>query len=260
MEPKKSLGQHWLTNPQALEAIVEYAEVSPRDTVLEIGPGLGHLTEYLLSQARHVVAVELDEVLSKELTKKFAGHPLTVHSADILKFDFDQLPEGYKVVANIPYYLTNNLLRTLCETNNPPSMMVLLVQKEVAERICAKAGQMSILSVSVQLFYKAEQGIIVQAELFEPAPKVDSQVVVLHRHNKPLFKNLDEEKFFRLVKAGFSERRKKLRSSLSGGLRLGKVEVDQLLADARIDGGLRAQSLSLQDWDRLYKKFQNHLP
>lgn len=254
--PKKSLGQHWLTDPLALEAIVEAAEIRKKDTVLEIGPGLGHLTNYLLSQAGHVVAVELDKYLIPRLSYRFTGRNLTLHAGDILRFDLTQLPSGYKIVANIPYYLTSHLLKILSESANPPQMMVLLLQKEVADRITADPGQMSLLAISVQLYYQAELGLKVPAQLFEPPPKVDSQVVILRRHTKPLFHNLDSVKYFQIVKAGFAGRRKKLRSSLSGGLHINKSKVDTILKKAGLDGEKRAQNLSLQDWYRIYKFLQ----
>jgi len=253
---KKSLGQHWLTDVEALEAISEYAEIGPKDTVLEIGPGLGHLTNYLVRQASHVIAVELDESLAAELPRRVPADNLSVVQADILEFDLTQLPIRYKVVANIPYYLTSNLMRVLSESSNPPHLMVLLVQKEVAERIAAGPGQMSLLAVSVQIYYRAELGIALQAELFIPPPKVDSRVVILTRHTKPLFHNLDTKNFFRLVKAGFSGRRKKLRSSLSAGLGIPKEQADELLVKAYISGEKRAQELSLQDWYKLYQTYK----
>lgn len=259
-KPKKTLGQYWLADTQALEAITESAEIKPTDTVLEVGPGLGHLTHYLASQAGHVVAVELDESLAVKLSNKFTGKNVTVHPADILKFDLGELPAAYKVVANIPYYLTSNLLRTLSESPNPPLLMVLLVQKEVSQRICAAPGRMSLLSVSVQLYYGAELGTVVPAELFEPPPKVDSQVVILRRHAKPLFHDLDTGLFFRLVRSGFSEKRKMLRSSLSGGLGISKDDTDELLISAGINGKLRAQNLSLDDWHKLYLIFLKNRP
>ncbi|HEU5005291.1 MAG TPA: 16S rRNA (adenine(1518)-N(6)/adenine(1519)-N(6))-dimethyltransferase RsmA [Candidatus Saccharimonadales bacterium] len=250
--PKKSLGQHWLRDPQVLEAIVDLAMIEPADTVLEIGPGLGTLTHYLARQARHVVAVEFDEVLAAKLPQRVQAANLSVVQEDILKFDLLSLPDRYKVVANIPYYLTSNLLRVLSESLNPPRLMVLLVQKEVAERICAKPGQMSLLSVAVQLDYSCELGPVVPADMFEPPPKVDSQVVVLRQHFQPLFKQLDRQLFFRVVKAGFSERRKKVRSSLAAGLHLEKGQVDQILLSAEVNGDLRAQNLSLAQWHRIY--------
>ena len=252
---KKSLGQHWLTDIEALEAIAEAADLKRTDTVLEIGPGLGHLTKYLANQARHLIAVEKDEELAAKLASKLTGQPVQIITADILRFDLTGLPSHYKVVANIPYYLTSNLLRVLSESANPPYLMVLLVQQEVAERLCAGTGQMSLLALSVQLYYDCELGIKVSADKFDPPPKVDSQVVILTRHKKPLFASLDTKKFFRIAKAGFAGKRKKLRSSLAAGLQLGKQEADQLLTKAGIDGGLRAQDLSIGDWYKLYRNF-----
>ncbi len=255
--PNKSLGQHWLTDIQALEAIAELAEIRPTDTVLEIGPGLGNLTRYLARLATDVIAVEFDENLAAKLPARVTAANLRVIQGDILKFDLSSLPAAYKVVANIPYYLTSNLLRVLSEADNPPRMMVLLVQKEVAERICAKPGRMSVLSVSVQLFYDCRPALEVPADKFDPPPKVDSQVVVLRRHEKPLFSGIDTDIFFRLVKAGFSERRKKLRSSLAGGLGLAKEQADSLLDKAAIDPAARAQNLSLAQWHSLYLAYLN---
>ena len=254
VQAKKSLGQHWLTDIEALESITESAEIKSSDTVLEIGPGLGHLTHYLARQARHVIAVEKDENLASHLSSKLAGSPVQVIAADILKFDLTQLPSHYKVVANIPYYLTSNLLRILSESPNPPHMMVLLVQKEEAQRMAARPGNMSLLALSVQLYYDVQLGIEVSADKFDPPPKVDSQLVILTHRKKPLFKSLDTQKFFRLAKAGFAGKRKKLRGSLAAGLHLSKKQADELLAGAGIDGDLRALNLSLKAWYKLYQK------
>lgn len=246
--PKKSLGQHWLKDESTLRYICDAAKLSPDDTVLEIGPGTGALTVKLLETGVRIVAVEKDEELAAKLKLR---QNLTVVAGDILRFDLSNLPQNYKVVANIPYYLTSNLIRVLSENPNPPSLMVLLVQKEVAERLCANPGAMSLLSVSAQLFYDCQAGQVVPAELFEPAPKVDSRVVIMARHSKPLFEDLDTKQFFRVVKAGFSERRKKLRSSLSGGLGITKEEADRVLIKADIGPDARAQELSLEQWCRL---------
>lgn len=252
-EPKKHLGQHWLRDSEALKAMVTAADVSAGDTVVEIGPGLGTLTTELVKVATKVIAVEFDELLATELPFRVPAENLEVIQADILKFDFGSLPKNYKVVANIPYYLTSNLLRQLCESLNPFSQAALLVQKEVAERVSANAGQTSLLSISVQFYAQVELGRVVPASLFEPPPKVDSQILKLTYRNEPLFPEVDSKKFFRLVKAGFSERRKKLRSSLSGGLGITKDEAEALMQEAKIDPNLRAQALSLDDWHRLYK-------
>lgn len=251
MEAKKSLGQHWLKDEAALEAICQSAGLTGMDTVLEVGPGLGHLTRKLVEAAGQVIAVEVDDALADDLIK--ANLPnLKIIKQDILKLDLSQLPAGYKVVANIPYYLTSNLVRILSEAANPPELMVLLVQKEVAERLAAAPGQMSLLSVSAQLYYDPGLGPVVPAELFEPPPKVDSQVIILRRRLPPLFENLDTKLFFRGVKAGFAGRRKKLRGSLSAGLGIDKNQADELLKAAGISGDLRAQNLSLGDWHKLY--------
>lgn len=251
-KPKKSLGQHWLNDELALKSICEVAELEPDDTVLEIGPGQGSLTKHLVKKTKKVVAVEIDTALATKLPK---APNLEIVQQDILKFDLTILPTNYKVVANIPYYLTSNLIRVLSESTKPPSLMVLLVQKEVAERIAAQPGQMSVLAVATQLYYQPKLGQIVPARLFVPPPKVDSQVIILGRQPELLFPNIDIKKFFRIVKAGFSERRKKLRSSLAGGLGLSKERVDELLKQAKINPDARAQELSLEQWHSLYQKF-----
>ena len=252
MKPKKSLGQHWLKDPAALKAVVEAAEVNSADTVLEIGPGLGHLTRQLLNRAGRVLAVELDAGLAQDLADGVRAANLEIVQQDILRFDFTQMPPDYKVVANIPYYLTSNLIRTLSESANPPALIVLLVQKEVAERLAAP-GHMSLLSISAQLYYEPKLGPVVPAALFEPAPKVDSRVIKLSRRQPALFKDLDTKLFFRVVKAGFSGRRKKLRGSLAAGLGVDKSQADEILYKAGVDGELRAQNLSLSDWHKLYQ-------
>lgn len=258
MEPKKALGQHWLKDPATLKTICRAASLQDSDFVLEIGPGLGDLTRLILEQAGRVVAVELDNELAASLRRQMPAQNLEIISGNILEFDLTQLPAGYKVVANIPYYLTSNLIRVLADTANPPSLAVLLVQLEVAERIAAKAGEMSLLSVSAQLFYETWLGPVVPAKMFEPPPKVDSRVVVLRYRQKPLFEDLDTKAFFRLVKAGFAGRRKKLRGSLAAGLNIDKARADQLLSQAKIDGDLRAQNLNLQDWHKLYKVYKSN--
>lgn len=250
--PKKSLGQHWLTDEACLDAMVRSAGVGPDDTVLEIGPGLGTLTEKLVSAARLVVAVEFDDDLAAGLPTRVGAGNLQVVRSDILRFDLTELPAGYKVVANIPYYLTSNLIRLLSESSNPPAVAAILVQKEVAERVAAAPGSMSLLSVTAQFFWEVSLGRVVGAALFTPPPKVDSQILVLKRRAAPLF-DVEPKPFFRLVKAGFGERRKTLRNSLSGGLHLEKPETEALLQAAGLDPQLRAQALTLEQWHKLYQ-------
>jgi len=250
--PKKSLGQHWLTDAECLHAMLLAANVQPEDTVLEIGPGLGPLTQLLVDSANEVIAVEFDEELARGLAKRVPADNLRVVRQDILQYDFTQLPPDFKVVANIPYYLTSKLVRVLSESSNSPSVAALLVQKEVAERLAAKPGQLSILGVTSQYFWEVSLNAVVPAELFTPPPKVDSQIVVLKRRDTPLFPDVDTQEFFRIVKAGFGEKRKTLLNSLSAGLHLDKPAVENWLESASINPQLRAQALSLEDWHRLY--------
>ena len=255
--PKKSLGQHWLKDPEILADIAEAAELTGDDVVLEIGPGLGTLTSRLLARANSVTAVEFDADLARKLPGQFPGKKLTVVNQDILQFDLNQLPKNYKVVANVPYYITSKIVEKLMTVENKPSIAVLLVQKEVAERIAAEAGNMSVLSVSVQIFAEAELDIEVPRQFFTPPPKVDSQVVVLRTRNNPLITPEDQRDFFRIVKAGFSAKRKKLRSSLSGGLRIDKIVAEELLKNAGISPDARAEDLAIEDWKRLLKEWRN---
>ena len=254
--PKKSLGQHWLKDPEILADIAEAAELTSDDVVLEIGPGLGTLTSRLLARANSVTAVEFDADLARKLPGQFPGKKLTVVNQDILQFNLNQLPKDYKVVANVPYYITSKIVEKLMTAENKPSIAVLLVQKEVAERIAADPGNMSVLSVSVQIFAEAELDIEVPRQFFTPPPKVDSQVVVLRMRNNPLITPEDQRDFFRIVKAGFSAKRKKLRSSLSGGLGIDKGMAEELLKNAGISPDARAEDLAIEDWRRLLKEWR----
>lgn len=251
--PNKSLGQHWLHDRGILEAIAELAELQPHDTVLEIGPGLGTLTSELLRRADSVTAVEFDPELARKLPGQFPGKNLSVIHDDILQFALDELPVGYKVVANVPYYITSKIVEKLMTAKNKPAIAVLLVQKEVAERIAAKPGDMSILAVSAQIFAEAELGVEVPKAYFTPPPKVDSQVVILRTRPEPLVPAEDERALFRVVKAGFSAKRKKLRSSISAGLAISKPAAEELLRHASINPDSRAEDLSIDDWLRLAK-------
>ena len=281
MESKtnKSLGQHWLRDAVTLADIAGHANLTLDDTVLEIGPGLGTLTSVLAEQAGHVVAVEFDRELAEKLTSELAGDAprgsaqkcfskkkflgangeagpagdIKIINADFLQFDLDQMPAGYKVVANIPYYITNKIVMKLLTAANKPQLAVLLVQKEVAQRLAAEPGEMSILAVAAQLYSTVDLGQVVPAAMFDPPPKVDSQIVILRPHLAGSFlaKDIDEKQFFRVVKAGFSARRKKLRTALAGGLNISVADAEKLLRTANIDPNLRAQDLSLGDWRKL---------
>lgn len=249
--PNKSLGQHWLKDRLILEAIADCADISSGDTILEIGPGLGTLTSVLLARANRVVAVEFDEALARKLPGQFPGKALEVTRQDILSYDFAGLPEDYIAVGNIPYYITNKIVRALSEGEYRPKRAVLLVQREVAERLAAQPGSMSLLSIAAQVFHEVSLGPVVGREFFTPPPKVDSQVVVLRRRDQPLVAPDQQKAFFRLVKAGFSERRKKLRSSLAAGLAMSKNNAEQLLHATNISPDVRAQELSIEQWQLL---------
>ncbi|HRN97172.1 MAG TPA: 16S rRNA (adenine(1518)-N(6)/adenine(1519)-N(6))-dimethyltransferase RsmA [Candidatus Saccharibacteria bacterium] len=249
--PKKSLGQHWLHDRDVLAHIADCAEIDKNDTVLEIGPGLGTLTSELLRRAGKVIAVEFDPELARKLPSQFPGKNLDVVTSDILSYDLSDLPTGYKVVGNVPYYITSKIVQMLMTAANKPSISVLLVQKEVTERLAAEPGNMSILAISAQVFADVTMGDVVKAELFTPPPKVDSQVVILKTRQSPFLTDISEVDFFRVVKAGFSSKRKKLRSSLAGGLNLSKTEVEQLLVKAQINPDSRAETLDLASWVRL---------
>lgn len=246
--PNKELGQHWLFDSRSLGAICDAAELAPEDVVLEIGPGLGPLTIELTQRAHKVIAVEFDQKLARELPARVPAANLQVVHEDILKFDLTKLPKGYKVVANVPYYLTSNLVKTLLESSNPPSLAVLLVQKEVAERMAACPGDMSVLAIMAQFYAEVSLGLVVTADKFDPPPKVDSQVVILKHRGKPLFDDVDVKQFFKVVKAGFGEKRKTLRNSLSGGLGISKEQAEELLNKANIKPETRAQELTLESW------------
>lgn len=253
--PKKSLGQHWLKDADSLQAICMAAGIELADTVLEVGPGLGTLTELLTAQAGQVVAVEFDDKLADALPGRVKAANLHVIAQDILSFDFTSLPPDYKIAANIPYYLTSNFVRVISETPNPPRRAVILIQKEVAERVAAKPGSMSLLSVTSQFYWQVKLDRIVSAELFEPPPKVDSRILILDRRSEPLFPDTDPKQFFRLVKAGFAQRRKTLLNSLSAGLHLSREAAGQWLAASSIEPGRRAQTLSLDEWHKLYSHY-----
>lgn len=248
---KKALGQHWLTDIYSLQAMVAAASVQAHDKVLEIGPGTGTLTDELLNVGASVIALEFDLNRVRSLEQKYqkSTSPPVIEPGDVRTFDLNTLPADYKIVANIPYYLTSNLLRRLVDADNKPQVAALLVQKEVAERVAAGPGDMSQVTVFVQMQYEVTLGEVVPAYLFSPPPKVDSQILILTRRTKPLFDST--EALTKVIKAGFSERRKKLRSSLSGGLGISKDEADNLLKRAGISETARAQELTLEEWNQL---------
>jgi 16S rRNA (adenine1518-N6/adenine1519-N6)-dimethyltransferase len=254
LHPKKGLGQNFLVDEGALKRVAAAAALTSADTVLEIGPGLGSLTRHLAAAAGRVVAVELDEALRPALEFTLKAQPnVDLRFGDILELplaDF-QLPAAYKVVANIPYYITSAVIRHVLEAAAKPALIVLTMQREVAERLCAGPGDMSLLAVSAQ-FYGAPRVVArIPPGAFHPRPAVDSAVVRLDVFPEPVVTAVDTAQFFRVAKAGFSQKRKQLRNSLSGGLRLEAAQVEDWLKQAGIDPKRRAETLTLAEWGAL---------
>lgn len=262
LKPDKRLGQNFLVDPVALERVVNTADLSGDDTVLEIGAGLGSLTRYLCVSADHVIAVELDEKLLPPLSEVLHGfHNVEVIQADILTIDPGDLLEqpGYKVVANIPYYITSKLIRHLLESEVSPSQMVLTVQHEVAMRITAQPGDMNLLALSVQVYGHPQIRAKIPAGAFFPTPKINSAVVSVDIYPQPVISSQHLPTFFQLAKAGFQHKRKMLRNSLGAGFNLPGTRTEQLLEAAGIDPRRRAETLKISEWDKLVQVFDNNL-
>jgi 16S rRNA (adenine1518-N6/adenine1519-N6)-dimethyltransferase len=258
LRPNKRLGQNFLIDDTYLRKIVEISGISSEDSILEIGPGLGSLTRYLACQARQVVAVELDERLIPLLQTVLEEFPnVKIVQGDILDFNPAELvnESGYLVVANIPYYITSALIRHLLETSQPPRQIILTIQREVAQRICASPGDLSLLALSVQVYGQPDLATYIPAGAFYPSPQVDSAVVRIALYPTPIIARALLNPFFRLIKAGFSQKRKTLRNSLSGGLGWHPPQAEALLAAAGINSQRRAETLSLEEWKRLVDCF-----
>lgn len=254
LRPDKRLGQNFLIEESELRKIIDIAQIGSSDTVLEIGPGLGSLTRLLAEQSQRVVAVELDEKLIPPLKELLSSFPnVQLVQGDILALNLDHLlgEISYRVVANIPYYITSALIRHLLEAKAKPYQMVLTVQREVAERITAKPGDMSLLALSVQVYGAPEVMARIPAEAFYPAPAVDSAVVRVNLYPEPIMPTGRLSFFFRLAKAGFSQKRKTLRNSLSAGMHWSPPQAEAVLRSAGIDPQRRAETLSLEEWGKL---------
>jgi len=254
IRPRRRLGQNFLDDPIALEQIVNAAGIQHTDVVLEIGCGLGSLTRYLAQAARRVVAIELDPriaAIAQETLSEYRN--VLVVRADFLKIaprDLD-LPPGYIVAANIPYYVTSPILRHLLESEPKTHRIVLTVQKEVAERICAKPPDMSLLAVSVQVYGSTQVVAQIPAKAFYPIPRVDSAVVRVDCYDQSIIPPSLLSVFFRAVRAGFGQPRKMLRNTLAAGLALPTSESQALLLRSGIDPRRRAETLSLAEWIQL---------
>jgi 16S rRNA (adenine1518-N6/adenine1519-N6)-dimethyltransferase len=271
MKPKKSLGQNFLKDKEALKQIIKAADLKSSDFVIEIGPGEGILTKELAKHARKVVAIEIDNNLAKKLDSRFRGNDrVEIIHGDILKINLPELVEthcnaslqsGYKLIANIPYYITSPIIQLFLETKYPPCEMILMVQKEVAERICAQPGDMSILAVSVQYYARPELLFYVNRKSFWPVPEVDSAVIRIAPFPSPIpstghflpkgKKDVERKDFFRIVKAGFSAKRKMLANNLANSFHLDKKIVEEKLKKVPLDKKARAQELTLDNWKKL---------
>jgi len=265
-KPKKRLGQHFLIDEAVLERILSAVELGPEDIVVEIGPGLGILTEGLARRGARVIAVELDSRLVALLKKRLTAFPdVKIIHADILKVAPRQLLQnnlpasepvrGYKVIANLPYYITSPVLRHFLEAQPRPSEMVVMVQKEVGEAIAAIPGKMSLLSVKIQFYSKPAIISYVPAASFYPPPKVDSVILRLDVYSRPPIEVSDVAGFFDIVTHGFSSPRKQIRNSLAHSLEMPPSQVALLLEKAGIESKRRAETLSLKEWRELWKIF-----
>ena len=257
LEPRKSLGQNFLFETNVLARIVDAADLQPGDEVLEIGPGLGSLTSLLAKKAGYVVAVELDGRLLPALRGEMAGlDNVEIVEGDILEQDPAAIFTGpYKVVANVPYYITGAILRHLLGGMHKPSSMVLTVQKEVANRLTAEPPDMSLLAISVLYYGDVERVATIKAGAFWPRPDVDSAVIRIEiRHNAAL-EGDQEEAFFKIVRTGFSQKRKQLQKNLRQ-LGVGRTAVATALEKAGIDGTRRAETMTIDEWLALVKAFR----
>jgi len=258
LRPHKGLGQNFLIDQAALRKLTEAAEIEPLAEVLEIGPGVGSLTVWLAGAARRVVAVELDGQLMPILEQVLAeAKNVSLVHGDILKIKPESLLEsdGYLVVANIPYYITSAIIRHLLESKPRPARLVLTMQREVAERICAQIGDLSLLALSVQVYGHPRAVLRIPAGAFYPAPKVDSVTLRVDLYPQPLVPPENLPTFFRLAKAGFSQKRKTLRNALAGSLGWNRQQINDLLEQAEIDPQRRAETLSLDEWKRLTDEY-----
>jgi len=267
LKARKRLGQHFLIDEEVLQLITSAAELTPTDIILEIGPGLGILTRELAKQAGQVIAIELDNKLAAILKQTLASFDnVAIINEDILRIaPATLLPEPetklppttspYKVVANLPYYITSPVLRHFLEASVKPEIMIVMVQKEVAEAIVAEPGQRSVLSISVQFYGKPRIVSYVPAQSFYPAPEVDSAILRVDLYPQPAVAVTDERSFFELVRAGFTASRKQIVNSLAQGLGLPKTEVLASLERSDIAPQRRAETLTLDEWAQLWRVF-----
>lgn len=255
--PSRTKGQNFLITEKVYDEVVAAADLSEQDTVLEVGPGLGFLTARLAQVAGRVVTVELDDKLAVLLQTALASQNVDnvdVINQDVLRFDPSSLPKSYKIVANLPYNISSIFLRTFLEQKNKPERLVLMLQKEVAERLLARPGDMNLLALSVQFYSRPEILKTVKAGNFWPEPKVDSALVrlILDTHRSAAYSPEEIKLFFRLARVGFSAKRKMLKNNLAAGLKIGLPQATTIITDAGLSPRLRAEDLSLDDWEKLF--------
>ena len=260
LKARKRMGQNFLVDRRVLEEVVEAAEITDEDTVIEIGPGLGVLTRELAQKAGRVIAVEKDDRLAYVLAQELASfNNVKINNQDILKIEPIDLFGGqtgrYKVVANLPYYITSAVLRYFLEADPSPELMVIMLQKEVADTIVAADGRMSLLSISVWFYGKPQIIDYVPAACFHPPPKVDSAILRIDVCPESAAVVDDIDGFFNLVRAGFSASRKQLANSLTQGLGISKAEVMPLLEAVGIISKRRAETLTLEEWQKIWQIF-----
>ena len=256
MRPHKAFGQNFLVDRGVLQKVVEAAEISPTDAILEVGAGIGVLTRELAKRAQRVVAVELERDMLTLLAHTTGHYPNVERIAgNLLYVDPGQIfgEEAYKLVANIPYYITAPTFRHFLEQPNPPRLIVVMVQLEVAQRIVAQPGDLSLLAISVQFYSRPQIIDRVPATAFYPTPKVDSAILRLEVNPNPPLRAEERAGFFKLVQAGFSERRKQLHNALTHGIHRKNEEVKGWLAAAAIDASRRAETLTIEEWLRLWE-------
>jgi 16S rRNA (adenine1518-N6/adenine1519-N6)-dimethyltransferase len=263
LRPNFTYGQNFLVDDFVLQDIVDAGEINSKDIVLEIGPGIGNLTRALAERAKYLLSVEKDPKFFPVLRSVKKDYPknFRFEVSDFLEFDFVGALKNYaeknlkyKVVANIPYYITGKILQQLINAKCRPETITILTQKEVAQNICAKAGDLSVLAISVQLFGTPKLIQIVQAKSFYPAPKVDSAILQISLDKKPKVELADEKKFFKIVKACFAGKRKQIHNTLTNNLMLDKNRVLEILSELKIKPTSRPQELSIEDWARLVDK------
>ena len=255
--PSKGLGQNFLIDKNVLEKIIASADIKPDDIILEVGPGIGTLTQELAKKAERVIAVEKDKTMVNILADVL--NDLNVQNVQVINDDILKITKlkikNYKIVANIPYYLTSPLIRKFLESENPPQEIILMLQKEVAQRICSKPPKMSLLAVSVQFYAEAKIISYVSKNCFWPSPKIDSAIIKIIPYPDSSLRAKRSNLFFKIVKAGFSQPRKQIANNLSKTLKINRKKTEEWLQKNKINPSRRAETLSVEDWKNLTETF-----